>query len=381
MRIKILILCPLPLEFDAVVQHLRAEKETTYRENKAYLISSYNGKHDQFEVICVETGMRNAEMALATEQAIREFNPQLAILFGICGGIKDVGIGDLLIANKIYAYDVGKEDPGGFKTRPVALSLSGELLARAQTLSRSTQWHQRCKLPVQEDARVFIGAIAAGDKVVADVDNETFNRIRTHYNDALGLEMEAYGFGTAIQAHRLVYGMVLRGVSDMCAGKHSSDQENWQPIAADRAAAFLFEFLHQLDGQNFIIELMDTRALSKAIYEMVLPFEESIREIKHDFSDTANAPVKALWAVVKPLLKSEIDTLMLEPNDPDAQADVRNQLKKLMDSDAALKAQLEQLLKSAKDSGANAAVNIINSKNVVNSSNITVGGDFRLGDN
>ena len=59
--------------------------------------------------------VKNVDMALATEKAIQAFKPQIALLIGIAGGVKDVGIGDLLIAKKAYGYESGKEDVDGYR--------------------------------------------------------------------------------------------------------------------------------------------------------------------------------------------------------------------------------------------------------------------------
>lgn len=247
----VLILTPLPLEYTAVVKHLTGASETIYKDQAAYEKWEFQGKHHRYTVIVREPGMKNVDMALATEKAVQSFQPQLALLVGIAGGVKDVQIGDVLIAKKVYGYEAGKEDADGFKSRPSMESFSSELLARAQVLSRRGDWKRRTD-DGAPDAKVFIGPIAAGDKVVADTNNATFQQIKSHYNDTLGLEMEAIGFAAALQAHRLIHGLAIRGISDLCEGKAETDRHNWQPVAAERAAAFGFELLYELDASAFI---------------------------------------------------------------------------------------------------------------------------------
>lgn len=245
METIVLILTPLPLEYKAVVQHLTGASRTFIRDGAAYEEGYFEGEHHHYKVVVSETGMSNADMSLASERAIQQVQPHLVLLVGIAAGIKDVRIGDVLVAKKVYSYDSGKEDVDGFKARPAVESFSRELLANAQVLSRSEEWKKRCSDGAPA-AKVFIGPIAAGDKVVASTDNETYRRIKTHYNDTLGLEMEASGFGLTIQMHRRIHGLVVRGISDMCEGKAETDQQNWQPVAAERAAAFAFELLYGL---------------------------------------------------------------------------------------------------------------------------------------
>ncbi|MEI6410573.1 MAG: hypothetical protein WCR52_14380 [Bacteroidota bacterium] len=247
----VLILTPLPLEYDAVSKHLSGERETIFKDAAAFDIGSFTGQHHTYKVIVREPGMKNIDMALATDRAIVEFNPQIVLLIGIAGGVKDVKIGDVLIATKAYGYESGKEDTDGFKSRPAVESFSGELLARAQVVRRQGNWKKRCDDGATE-ASIFIGPIAAGDKVVAGINNPTYQRIKEHYNDTLGLEMEAIGFATALQGHRKIHGLAIRGISDLCENKSETDKQNSQPLAAEHAAAVGFELLDMLNAADFI---------------------------------------------------------------------------------------------------------------------------------
>ena len=238
---KVLVLTPLPLEYDAVVRHLTARK-SVIRDAAAYEMGTFSGKHHAYEVIVREPGMKNVDMALATEKAIRQFQPQVVLLIGIAGGVKDVKIGDVVIASSAFNYDSGKETGDGFLARPAEYVFSEELLANAQIVSRNADWKKRTS-DGAADSKVVIGPIAAGDKVVAGIDNPTFERIKQNLSHIKALEMESGGFGRSVQSHRNLHALVIRGISDLCAGKAETDKENWQPVAAERAAAVGFEML------------------------------------------------------------------------------------------------------------------------------------------
>jgi nucleoside phosphorylase len=265
MEISVLILTPLPVEFNAVARHMENRLEPVFKDAAAYEQGTFVGRHHRYRVVVREPGMKNVDMALATERAIQHFDPQIVLLLGIAGGVKDLNIGDVIIARRAYGYESGKEDADGYKSRPTVESFSAELLARAQVLSRQEAWKART-LDGAPSAKILLGSIAAGDKVVAGTDNPTFQRLKTHYNDTLALEMEAIGFATAIQNHRHVHGVVVRGISDLCAGKSETDLQNWQPVAADRAASVGFELLWNLDGNGWLTPSGDstTRPLPPA---------------------------------------------------------------------------------------------------------------------
>jgi nucleoside phosphorylase len=253
--LTVLIFAPLPVEYAAMRKHINDIQPPVYHHGTAYEVGIFKGKHHIYKVVLREPGMYNEEMALATEQAIQQFQPHIALLVGIAGAVKDVAIGDVVVANKTYGYEYGKEDENGFKTRPIVSTMSIELLARCQMLMRNNQWKQRIKIkhPLSASARIFIGPVAAGNKVVTVPDNESFQRIKRHYNDTLALEMETIGFATALQNHPSIHGLAIRGISDLIInsptfGTFAAQSENAQNVAADHAAAVAIELLLNLES-------------------------------------------------------------------------------------------------------------------------------------
>lgn len=237
---------PLPSEYAAVSRHI-TEKSSIIHEGAAYEIGRFPAGTAKYQIIIREPGMKNAPMAVATERAIRHFEPQIAILCGIAGGIKDVRIGDVAVAKSAFDYDSGKESADGFLPRPNEYVFSDELLAHAQLTQRSDEWKGRT-VDGAPDAQVHIASVAAGDKVISAVKNSTFQQIQQFLSHCKFLEMEAAGFGLAIQRYRHIHAIVVRGISDMCYNKTKVDQQNFQDIAADRAAAVVFELLSRFDN-------------------------------------------------------------------------------------------------------------------------------------
>ena len=103
---------------------------------------------------------------------------------------------------------------------------------------------QRLKDPAASPD-VFIGPIAAGSKVVAATESATYQLIRNNYGDTLAVEMEGYGFLEALTPYK-ADAAVIRGISDLVAGKDKADSAGWQPRAARNAAAFALEVLANL---------------------------------------------------------------------------------------------------------------------------------------
>lgn len=308
MELTVLILTPLPLEYAAVIKQVDGNLQSVVKDGTAYSMGFFQGKHYRFNLVVCEPGMKNIDMALAVEKAIIGFNPHIALLIGIAAGVKDVNIGDVLIAKKAYSYDSGKEDQDRFMARPAAESFSPDLLAYAQIVSRNNNWKYRIDHDAS-DARVLFGPIAAGDKVVASTANPTYQRIKQYYNDTLGLEMEAFGFATAIQKHRHIHGLVIRGISDLCEGKAEADSQGYQLSAAERSAAFAFEVLSELKNLNVHPHISSTISLSEFSAKNSLIDAYFIQARLLPAIITSLPMAYFYWYIVKPLTSSQLSNL------------------------------------------------------------------------
>ncbi|NUQ23998.1 MAG: hypothetical protein HUU34_08590 [Saprospiraceae bacterium] len=251
-QLTIVIFTPLQLEFEAVIRHLEGPRRSFIVDKAAYEEGFFtNAQKERYKIIVRETGMRNMEMALATEKAIAAFQPQIVFLSGIAGAIKDLNVGDVIVANKVSYSSAGKEDKDGFKARPEVYYFSESLLAQAQLTSRNNDWKSRTT-DGASNARVFFGGIVADDKVIASVKNPTYNRFRKHYNDSISVDMESGGLGRVLKSHPTIHCLVVRGISDQLSNKSEADAHGSQPAAADRAAAFVFQLLYDMDPSGVI---------------------------------------------------------------------------------------------------------------------------------
>lgn len=244
---KAVVLTALPLEFRAVREQLTDLHESTHPSaGTVYDVGRLASGHGDWEVALVEVGPGNLNASLETERAIDHFGPQVVLFVGVAGGVKDVKLGDVVVATKVYGYESGKDTADGFRARP-DLGMTGHaLLSRARAEARQLAWAARVKgTPAPEDVEVVIGPIAAGEKVLANRESEVVRFLRENYGDTLAVEMEGHGVMRA--AHqRNVNALVVRGVSDLLSGKGDADKAGWQPRAARHAAAFAAQVLAKL---------------------------------------------------------------------------------------------------------------------------------------
>jgi nucleoside phosphorylase len=243
---RVVILTALLEETRAVLRHLG--KVTTETVDGTIF---HKGQFEGWEVAVAEIGPGNVGAAAIGARALGHFKPSVALFVGVAGGVKDVAIGDVVVATKIYLYESGRDTAGGFRPRPDLMNAAHDLEQRARALRLGEGWKKRLDPTINHGGpRVFVGPIAAGEKVVASARAATAELIKEHYGDALAIEMEGRGFLEAVHINHPVRGCVVRGISDLLSGKADADKAGSQPRAADAASGVAFEILSAVGGDT-----------------------------------------------------------------------------------------------------------------------------------
>jgi nucleoside phosphorylase len=241
-RRSAVIVTALDVETQAVLRHLTKRAERTIDGTVFYL-----GRFEDWNIAVVESGAGNNSAAAISERAIANFRPSVALFVGIAGGVKDVAIGDVVVAEKIHGYESGKDEKEGFRPRPSGKDVSHDIEQRGRALPKSAAWLKRLNGELgHKSPKVIVGPIAAGEKVVASTESATAEFLRKEYGDTLAVEMEGRGFLEGVGINALVLGGVVRGISDLLSGKSEADKGGSQPRAADAASAAAFEILHAI---------------------------------------------------------------------------------------------------------------------------------------
>jgi nucleoside phosphorylase len=237
------ILTALGVEYQAVRAHLKGYQKMRHPEGTVYEEGRLAGPGVEWCVAIAQVGAGNTASALETERAIAHFKPDVLLFVGVAGGIKDVVRGDVVAADAVYDYETGKVT-GQFLPRGKAQSSAYALVEQARVTSRGRAWKRRIRSgPAATSPHVYVGALAAGEKVIANRRSSLCRWIATTYSDALAVEMEGSGFLRSAWANGSTPAMVIRGISDCLDDKGPAPDSDWQPVAAAHAAAFAIELL------------------------------------------------------------------------------------------------------------------------------------------
>lgn len=244
---RVLILTALAVEYMAVAKRLQERTEISNPAGALYERGTLETPSGNFEVWLAQTGKGNVKAGIETTRAIDFVKPDLAIFVGVAGSLKDdVKLGDVVVAVRTFGYEHGKIEKGEILSRPVpGLSSYGlEKIAEADARDPEQRWFAGAGTAPQ----LHVGAVVAGNKVVADANSDIAKFLKTHFNEALAVEMESEGFNEAIHAcevHNLK-SIIVRGISDELSNKSEADRDGWQHRAADNATSYAFYLLHRL---------------------------------------------------------------------------------------------------------------------------------------
>jgi nucleoside phosphorylase len=206
----VVILTALPIECDAVHAYLIAHQrihsylatlqEEVHPPGTVYHRGEFSANGQTWTVGIAEVGAGNTNAAAEAVRAIEYFKPDLIFFVGIARGIKDVAIGDVVAATKVYGYEYG-EVTDRFRARPEVGKSAYALEQRAKAEARDKKWVRQLPSSPTQQPNVYVAPIAAGEKIVVSEQSDIFRFLRESYSDAVAIEMEGFGFLSAVFAY------------------------------------------------------------------------------------------------------------------------------------------------------------------------------------
>jgi nucleoside phosphorylase len=255
----VVILTALKVEHKAVEAHLEPFgqdlrlSEKVHQNGTIYTTGRFATSSCNWNVAIAQINMGSDSAAIEATRAIEQFNPRVILFVGVAGGIEDVEIGDVVAASVVYNYECGR----ALKDRTLPRLKLGEadydLQQRAQAEARKDDWRGRIHPSLTSADKIpkaSVSPIAAGNKVIFSQQSDVYQYLREHYDDAIAVEMEGFGFLKATQQVKNVSAIVIRGISNLIGGNTNSLEPETirQERAARHASAFAFEILAKLEG-------------------------------------------------------------------------------------------------------------------------------------
>jgi tetratricopeptide (TPR) repeat protein len=251
-------------DYNAIRVHLTDLREDTLEQGTVYEIGKFSGNEHDWTIAIAEINPDNASSASETERAIRRYNPDVFFLVNAATGLKDVSLGDVVVANKICNYQVGKEEEG-FLSRPDLANTSYRLQARAKAERRKSDWLER--LPsgiVNINQKIFISPIVSGDKELSGQAVELLKIIHDRYNDAIAVETSGFGCVKAIEAYKTIDVLTVHGIAHLINNSEDTTLLEPRAFALRNASAFTFEILSKLKiDETEVTQRIDEISLQK----------------------------------------------------------------------------------------------------------------------
>lgn len=193
-------------------------------------------------------GMVDAAVAMAQYAGFVSFKN--ACLVGMAGGRRKIDKGHVVVATVVHDYDrrkvVKSDSGGGHEVRPTmkeaerrSVKVPGDWWQRVEGLhaheGMSGWWQEvadevpdwtqppigmpgiddRGCVPAGWKGRVWVKPLLSGGALV-EAEDELEMLLKEYDSEAVGLDMESYGFARWCEAYRLDKWLVIRGISDHC---------------------------------------------------------------------------------------------------------------------------------------------------------------------
>jgi nucleoside phosphorylase len=228
--VDVAIITILKEEYEAVLRLLKQVRSVTgsaiIDNQHAWVVGEVNSPGERMPyVVALAMSPRAGTNAAAitTKNTIQAVDPRCVLVVGIAGGLTELKIGDVVVADRICAYEYGKIDRGFRPRHDLDSPTDSALVSAARTLAaRYPTWYRDLDQP--GDLRhlsptIEVGQVASGDKVVDDPTDSFFASVRRSRPRLIAVEMEGSGAATAIQDIRemqraVSFGMI-RGISDL----------------------------------------------------------------------------------------------------------------------------------------------------------------------
>lgn len=231
-------------DYQAVRSYLSNIREEENFTGTIYEVGKFLGDSQEWEIVIAEIEPGNSNAATETEKVNNHFHPDVLFLVGTADGIKDVAVGDVVVANKVSGYELGKVDGKGFRTRPESKNGAYKLTQRAKFEAKKGNWRRRVGATDFIPAEIFVAPIASGEKVLVSKESDLFYFLRSNYNDTIAVENSAFGCLSSVENNQPLPALTIHGIARLVSESHEEEKRtDLRNFAVQNASAFTFEIL------------------------------------------------------------------------------------------------------------------------------------------
>ncbi|KAA9134054.1 response regulator [Marinihelvus fidelis] len=224
--------------------------EVPFNDTTRYWRTELQPQENSISVVACHVGdMGSTPCAILCSKVVRLFRPKFLILTGICAGMKETGLGDVLVGDPVWNYLSGKlcQEEGLLKlyAAPKQLRLDPRVIPIIEKVEDSgvvkeayDSWKQA---KPQFSPKVHIGPIVSGSSVVADDSGNIQDMVLSQNRKTVGLEMEAYGamYAASVAPAPPPIAIVVKSVCDFADGTKNDDYQDYAAYTSARFCAHL----------------------------------------------------------------------------------------------------------------------------------------------
>lgn len=227
---KIAIMGAMKEEITPLLKYFDKYKTVNYADNLFY-----EAQINNISVVIAYSKIGKVFSSLTAASMIQKFGCTHLLFSGVAGGINPkLGIGDLIVANKLCQHDVditAFAHPFGF-------------IPESSIYIETDNFLKNLIVSVCKDLQIKVleGIIATGDQFVA---NNTKKEFIANTFNADALEMEGASVAVVCKALKVPF-VVLRSISDTANGDANVDFDTFLNTAAENSAKIIINTIKKL---------------------------------------------------------------------------------------------------------------------------------------
>ena len=213
----------------------------------------YRGKflsgEKEFSVVAsAASRMGMVSSATLTQKLIHHHRPRILAMTGICAGIKGAcELGDILVADPCWDWQMGKYAQEAFEIAPDQISAPLEITQRLNLLKEERKLFIDLSEAFKSEKpdripQLLVGPTASGSAVLAD--EATVDLIKKQHRKSLGVDMEMYGVYSSSRDSGAPRPMTI-GLKAVCDFADHLKNDKYQKFAAYMSAQVLRVFVER----------------------------------------------------------------------------------------------------------------------------------------